>query len=564
MLEVRWKSCVSSESDFLSESLDGKPQPLRLLIRPYNPQMHASRPHPSVLIHKHSRAYAFSIFRACKLRTTHMSASHCVLLAPLKVQVHYTETRSTRALKTYNFLNDREEEDRGEYSSAADRNSDRWVSPTPMDVIEIGPSSSTPIQPIAGPSNPRSSPHLPTITIPQASQRAPISPLPEEEEDGDSENDSKLYMRKSHADAFATLDDKQLEAHRLARLSPPEPTPIPVEVNRMRQSRLGSALKRAFSGAAAPQSSPTSADKTPTPDDVGGVFNPPWLTLPPRSLQEKNARTLHQLNKSFEDVGLLPTRRRGGQMPRAGDVNFARAAMSGKARSTASSLHGEAFDIVPDDSPVMLLPMWANEGNTVDEEGKGKKGSTCIPIHERRYLLIYYVSFSHGDGTSLSSRELRSGKKRARPSTGGSTDLSRSPSDGGRHHNEYLTAFRVVAKVLSYDDVRTSGLRLPNEGIEISPVMPNSPLPDKHFNVPPKLSNFGDTMVIAICPSPESTIEFVPEGLDKLGLCYRPGDLPISSIAEPTESERLSPVGRAIVEMAWVGCLSVMGLASTL
>jgi len=229
-------------------------------------------------------------------------------------------------------------------------------------------------------------------------------------------------------------------------------------------------------------------------------------------------------------------------------------------------MHGVAFDDVPDDSPVMLLPMWANEEAGMDEEAKSKRGdlrgTTSIPIHERRYLLICYVPFGRGDGNG---RDGRNGKKRARPTTGGSSELQRSSSDAGKHHNEHLTAFRVVAKVLSYDDVRTSGLRLPNEGIEISPVVPSTPqVPEAAFNVPPVFSTFGDKVVIAICPSPESTIEFVPEGLDKLGLCYRPGDLPISNIADPTESERLSPVGRAIVEMAWVGCLSVMGLATTL
>jgi hypothetical protein len=216
--------------------------------------------------------------------------------------------------------------------------------------------------------------------------------------------------------------------------------------------------------------------------------------------------------------------------------------------------------------------MWASDESMDAVTGdKGRRSDTAstrsIPIHERRYLLIYYVPFAPGStpgAPGQNSREGRNVKKRARPSTGNS-DLQRAASEKSKFHSEHLTAFRVVAKVLSYNDVRTSGLRLPNEGIEISQsILPSSPAHDASFAVPPVLSTFGDTMVIAICPSPESTIEFVPEGLDKLGLCYRPGDLPISSIAEPTESERLSPVGRAIVEMAWVGCLSVMGLASTL
>jgi hypothetical protein len=500
-----------------------------------------------------------------------MSASHCVLLAPLKVQVHYFETRSTRTLKTYNFLNDRDESET-EISPAADRTSDWRISPSPMDITEIRPPPLDNQQSVASTSSQGPSPQVSTsVHLPHPQQRALISSLPEEEEEeeeDDSESEGKSYSRSSHAAAFATLDDKQLGAHRLASLSPPEPVPIPVEVNRVRQSRFGTALKRAFSTTGPPpHHSPTASDKQPAVDDVNGIYKPPWLTLPPRYLQEKNARTLHQLNKSFEDVGLLPHRRRVTPVRRTHDrvgVSNKFGSAGSKSKLSQSTTHGEAFDVVPEDSPVMLLPMWANDEAHLDEEAKGKREEslgTSIPIHERRYLLIYYVPFRQGD-EGPGGREGRTAKKRARPSTGNG-DLHRSNSDASKH-DDHLTAFRVVAKVLSYEDVRTSGLRLPNEGIEISPIPPNSPVPDSTFNVPPTPSNFGDTMVIAICPSPESTIEFVPEGLDKLGLCYRPGDLPISSIAEPTESERLSPVGRAIVEMAWVGCLSVMGLASTL
>lgn len=244
--------------------------------------------------------------------------------------------------------------------------------------------------------------------------------------------------------------------------------------------------------------------------------------------------------------------------------------LNGRTRNAQPLLHGEAFEVVPDDSPVMLLPMWANEEVNADDDARDKRGellgNSSIPIHERRYLLIYYVPFAPGHSNgSPNARDVRNGKKRTRSAAGADFEPQRSSTERNKQHGEHLTAFRVVAKVLSYDDVKTSGLRLPNEGIEISPsILPNSPGPDGSFKVPPILSNFGDTMVIAVCQSPESAIEFVPEGLDKLGLCYRPGSLPISSMAGPAETERLSPVGRAIVEMAWVGCLSVMGLASTL
>ena len=66
--------------------------------------------------------------------------------------------------------------------------------------------------------------------------------------------------------------------------------------------------------------------------------------------------------------------------------------------------------------------------------------------------------------------------------------------------------------------------------------------------------------VIAVCHSRSQGVEFVLEGLDRLGFCK--GD----SAWGPTGYEEwrgsgLSDKGRALVDMVWAGCTGVMGLS---
>ena len=66
-------------------------------------------------------------------------------------------------------------------------------------------------------------------------------------------------------------------------------------------------------------------------------------------------------------------------------------------------------------------------------------------------------------------------------------------------------------------------------------------------------------LMIAFCPSRERGVEVVPEGAEKLGLCM-PRD---GALRENLDLDApLSSLGRAAVEMAWLGALAVMGFGS--
>jgi hypothetical protein len=67
--------------------------------------------------------------------------------------------------------------------------------------------------------------------------------------------------------------------------------------------------------------------------------------------------------------------------------------------------------------------------------------------------------------------------------------------------------------------------------------------------------------VIAVCHSRSQGVEFVLEGLDRLGLCEG------QSAWGPTGYEEwrgsgLSEKGRAVLDLLWAGCTGVMGLSS--
>lgn len=92
--------------------------------------------------------------------------------------------------------------------------------------------------------------------------------------------------------------------------------------------------------------------------------------------------------------------------------------------------------------------------------------------------------------------------------------------------------------------------------------------------------SFVDTFqVIGMCTSRERGIEFVPEGLEKLGLARRVPDPQLApdehdppakrySITGVEESDEVSdtmliltPIGRAVVEMAWLGAMALTSFA---
>ncbi|KAH9023549.1 hypothetical protein EDB83DRAFT_2527288 [Lactarius deliciosus] len=245
-------------------------------------------------------------------------------------------------------------------------------------------------------------------------------------------------------------------------------------------------------------------------------LNPPWMTLAPRSRKEEQSRAIQGVRSSFKDVGLVPsTRSKDG----VGHVN------EGKNRDVLTQ--------VPDDSLYMLLPLWPHE---TDPTSAAPEQSQLMPKvldqEQSLYLLVYYVPFDR-------QREDKPTKKRSR---------FRLRKSERRHPTPLLDVrlgFRVIGRLIAHSDLKGSGIPPPPLGI------PPASLRDGHPN---------DFVMGACLGGGGTTIEFFPEALEKLGLCVARTELVQlhTDPAVPVVERPLTAIGRAVVEVAWLGCMALV------
>ncbi|KIY70640.1 hypothetical protein CYLTODRAFT_419594 [Cylindrobasidium torrendii FP15055 ss-10] len=259
------------------------------------------------------------------------------------------------------------------------------------------------------------------------------------------------------------------------------------------------------------------------------VYEPAWLTLEPRNKAEQTQRVVDNLNQSFQEVGLLQTGR-----PRAGKEKD-------KSKDQKKEVKGSGiFQEIPDDVLYMLLPLWPSD---TDPLTASQEMGYVRPVVDRQYLLVCYKT------SEVTSPR---GSKRTSPTS--SWELK--DRDG---RDLLLPAFNVTGRVLSHRDIQGSGMRV-SEGIAV-----NGPLSEAYSQMPPvRREDETTTVMIAICRNREAGVEFLPEGLLELGLCRALNAYPPGTIAEEAEAMgkpapviELTPIGRAVIAMAWVGGLAV-------
>jgi len=347
------------------------------------------------------------------------------------------------------------------------------------------------------------------------------------------EYDEDVAPRTSHAEAFATLDQHSIDYFRgrsEQRLSDHDPSQSRSIAERLRRRLLGQNPVKAVSR---PPSGPPSAA-------LEGHYTPPWMTMAPRSRVEERDRVIQNLNDSFKDVGLLPSfKPKGGRPRRRHDddkVNI--------------------FSHVPPDSLHMLLPLWPGETDVASANAGGDHSIHNMPVEERQYLLVYYVPFEKGEDKGSKKQD---NKKRLRSNSHAPTSHSTSV------HSKtiILTSFSVCARLISYNDLLGTGVRLPVDGLSITGSMneafetlPSAAIRESRLETP--------WAIIGICNARQKGIEFLPDGLAKVGLAVGlpstspPGRHPVSIEAEEEEVNwKMTPIGRAAVEMAWLGCLAM-------
>jgi hypothetical protein len=95
-------------------------------------------------------------------------------------------------------------------------------------------------------------------------------------------------------------------------------------------------------------------------------------------------------------------------------------------------------------------------------------------------------------------------------------------------------------------------VRVPDEGLAVL-----GPWDEAWLTMPQIATRDHGLLVIGRCESREAGVEFDPEGLVKMGLCIPvPPEAGAAELQEEPVAE-LTPIGKAVLEMAWIGCVAV-------
>ncbi|KAG1797646.1 uncharacterized protein BJ212DRAFT_1289488, partial [Suillus subaureus] len=118
-------------------------------------------------------------------------------------------------------------------------------------------------------------------------------------------------------------------------------------------------------------------------------------------------------------------------------------------------------------------------------------------------------------------------------------------------------------RLVGYDELRGTGIRVPSDGLAVA--APTLDVATTRTAVRDRAA-LGLETVICMCSSREKGFHFQSEGLSKLGLCLQEEvTLPAANNPRAVYLEietleikhLLTPVGRAAVEMVWLGCLAI-------
>ena len=381
------------------------------------------------------------------------------------------------------------------------------------------PTSTTASSPVVSEGPASSSPPQPRLPPSSFSYRNFLSRVVDADEDQDDFDDYHAPVQKrSHAEIYAALTPIHHEqARNLLRSTHPS-------IATSSRSRF----PRIF-----PRRSGNLSDWFPSSPTTSLIPSPvPWM-LTNNSNGQEGQMVMANLNDNFGAVGLVPPR----PVPQR-QVNKLR----------ERNPEGVILP-VPDDSVYMLLPLFTGE---TDHEFQPEDITRYeIPLESRKYLLVYYVPFDNRmDG---------GGKRKAEPPI-----VSQSVSQRTRNKMVFLNSFRVSAHLMSYQDFKGSGIRLPATGLSVTGPLAQAQPP----SVEPEMHR--DPIAIAQCSKRDNGIEFLPEGLHKLGLCRAER---VEQTVDPDDFDddddkvefqfELSPLGRAVVEMAWVGAMAVTSFGST-
>jgi hypothetical protein len=282
-------------------------------------------------------------------------------------------------------------------------------------------------------------------------------------------------------------------------------------------------------------------------------YQPPWMTSGGRGPVDRGIRSSE-------------LRVEGSATPPVTSQEDAPAAMSFR--------EGKAWEAVPEDAMAMVIPLCKPTTDAAGVEthpcASALRTNSFFDNAPPESLLIYFVPFTSsqggGDRPSEAARRASMGQRLRRA-------RSREQMNGGRPGaTDFATevtpvqlvplpfrSFRIVARVVGPDDLRSEPMLAEWPTGEAGESSESAPLEDEAIAADSSGTRF--PTVIAVCHSRGQGVEFVLEGLDRLGLCEG------RSAWGPTGYEEwrgsgLSRQGREILDVLWTACVAILGLTT--
>ncbi|KAJ7497752.1 hypothetical protein FB451DRAFT_1359930 [Mycena latifolia] len=470
-----------------------------------------------------------------------------ILLAPRHVQEAYTSTNTTKGLRSHGLLDERADPrgdgrggERGESRSGREREEvrrrekerEREKKGKSGSTTSVGSTSRTQLSSSGSTAGsaytltPPPPPPPPLASLATHTYPPPVPPRSasasrrrrrddslglgaDSDDDSDTERALRVSSRTTHNEAFSTMDASSLDQLVLAQ-------------DAARHGDSANVLSRVLR-------------RAPAHPAVGAaphsVYIPPWVTLQSRVKQEERRRRHDVLSNSFEDVGLLPPKKSSG----------------GGARSKKPAAGGvDIFAQVPSDALFMLLPLWPGPTDPVSERNATKPPHE-IPTEQRQYLLVSYKPTD--ERPPPPTKKEKKGSSHSSPTSSGD-----GAAGGGGGCDILLASYHISARLVSHADLQGSGVRVPDEGLAVL-----GPWHEAWLSMPQIATRDHGLLVIGTCVSREAGVEFDPEGLVKMGLCI-PVPQEVPGAADELQEEpvaELTPIGKAVLEMAWIGCIAV-------
>ncbi|KAH6912953.1 hypothetical protein BKA70DRAFT_1531659 [Coprinopsis sp. MPI-PUGE-AT-0042] len=567
-----------------NQTAEGKPPQQRLHIvhhcnNPYSPKYDKSDG-PSITIHKHSKTVAFSISRHYRTKvpldaqgrsslSAHSSSmpisnidrgrpSPMILLASHKVQEAYTSTNTSRKLESHAGVQEEEEErltererqrqkeqKKLEKSKGKGKGKDKGTQPSIPDLTAAGSSSDSSNGSVTTEHQPGPS-VASTSQLPQPRRNRPTVDHSVRSRDTASSDKTMTYQRSS-SEALLSDEDDDLRPRAPAR------TPHTVTYATLPPEVLDSLahndnhFTRLFSWG--------KKSNSPLQRQLQAAYRPPWAMYQPRYYDGKGM--VEDLNSSFQDVGLLPA------------VDEVRASQKRKQRHQGARDIAKFLNLLEPDNVLasfpsellyMLLPLWPGETDALADT-KAPFAMPHIPVEKCLYLLIYYRP-----SEIPPPHQGEKGKKANMKSSHGTSTSSR---DSVRAADKTIlfNKFHFSARIVTYGDIQGSAVRSPDAGLAVMGSLKEA------YETMPQHQHVGtEFTMIGLSHSRDRGVELIPEGLEKLGLANRkldhdaPPKSEDDSTIYPKDSEEeeepdtihvLTPIGRAVVEMAWLGAMAL-------